>query len=314
MKLILDLDTGIDDALALAYALALPGVELIGVGGCFGNVTRDRSVRNNLDLLALFGAPEVPVCPGADHPWGADGYRPGDFKYRVHGENGIGNVLLPAAGGRACETPAARFLVEAARRWGGELAVVATGPLTDLADAIRLDRAAMASVGAISVMGGALTVPGNRTPFAEANICDDPAAAKYVFESGLPVTMVGLDVTLQTKIVGADLARWRQVESPAAAALVGMSEYYYTNESETGEIGGAIHDPLALEAALCPGAFSVLPINLTVETEGPGRGRTIGDPALLGRPEKTTRVCVGVGAAAFVAKFCGTIADWLGRD
>lgn len=314
MKLILDLDTGIDDALALAYALALPGAELIGVTAVFGNVTRDRSVENNRNLLALLGAGELPVCPGAAHAWDAADYQPGDFKYRIHGNNGIGNIALPASGAPVCDTPAAEFLVGAARRWGRELAVVATGPLTNLADAIRLDRAAMASVGTISIMGGALTVPGNRTPFAEANICDDPEAARFVFESGLPVTMVGLDVTMQTKIVGQDIERWRQSGTPAAAALVGMSEYYYTNESETGEIGGAIHDPLAVEAAVNPAAFTMLPVNLTVVTEGPGRGRTVGDMARLCDPEKTARVCVGVGAAAFVSKFCTTIADWLEKN
>ena len=313
MKLILDLDTGIDDALALAYALALPDVELIGVTAVFGNVTRDGSVENNRNLLALLGAAGVPVAPGAAHAWAAESYQPGAFKYRIHGGNGIGNVALPASTAPVCGTPAAEFIVGAARRFGGGLAVVATGPLTNLADAIRLDRAAMASVGAISIMGGALTVPGNRTPFAEANICDDPEAAKYVFESGLPVTMVGLDVTMQTKILEQDIARWRRIKTPAAAALVAMAEYYYKNESETGELGGAIHDPLALEAAVNPAAFSMLPINLTVVTEGPGRGRTVGDMERLCDAEKSARVAVGVGAAAFVEKFCGAIADYLAR-
>ena len=307
MKLILDLDTGIDDALALAYALGLPEAELIGVTGVFGNVTMEDSVRNSLDLLALLGHPEVPVCRGAAHAWGAQEYHPGAFKYRIHGQNGIGNIRLPRAAGEAAEVGAADFILNAARRFGPELAVVATGPLTNLADAIRSDPGAMARVGRISIMGGALTVPGNRTPFAEANICDDAAAAKYVMESGLPITMVGLDVTLKTKITGSEIASWRAVGTPAAKALVGMAEYYYTNESETGEIGGAIHDPLAVEAAVNPGAFALLPINLTVVTEGPGAGRTVGDLSRLTHQEKTARVCVDVKAAAFVKKFADTI-------
>ena len=307
MKMILDLDTGIDDALALAYALGRPEVELIGVLGSFGNVTVDTSVRNSLDLLALLGSGDVPVCRGAAHAWGAKGYEPGPFKYRIHGKNGIGNVILPRSAAEISPVGGVDFLLDAARRFGPELAVVATGPLTNLAQAIRQDRTAMERVGRISIMGGALTVPGNRTPFAEANICDDTAAANYVMESGIPLTMVGLDVTLKTKITGREIDDWRGVNTPAAKALVKMSEYYYTNESETGEIGGAIHDPLAVEAAICPDAFEMLPCNLTVITEGPGAGRTVGDPARLSCPEKSVQVCVDVAADAFVEKFARTI-------
>lgn len=121
MKMILDLDTGIDDALAIAYALGLPGVELIGVTNCFGNVTIDTAVQNTLDLLELLGHPEVPVFEGASCPWGADGYTLAPHKFKIHGQNGIGNVELPRAKAQKSAVSAVDFILDSARRYGPDL-------------------------------------------------------------------------------------------------------------------------------------------------------------------------------------------------
>ena len=314
MKMILDLDTGIDDALAIAYALGLPGVELIGVTNCFGNVTIDIAVQNTLDLLELLGHPEVPVFEGASRPWGADGYTLAPHKFKIHGQNGIGNVELPRAKAQKSAVSAVDFILDSARRYGPDLALVATAPLTNLANAIAKDKNAVGRIGRISIMGGALTVPGNRTPFAEANICDDARAARAVMESGIPLTLVGLDATLKTRVTGRDIDLWRQLGTPAADAVIRMCEYYYTNEYDDASFGGAIHDPLAVEVAVAPESAAYLPINLTVETEGPGAGRVIGDLRRLDQKEKSARVCVDVDGPAFVKKFVDTIGGLLAEQ
>lgn len=128
---------------------------------------------------------------GASCPWGADGYTLAPHKFKIHGQNGIGNVELPRAKAQKSAVSAVDFILDSARRYGPDLALVATAPLTNLANAIAKDKNAVGRIGRISIMGGALTVPGNRTPFAEANICDDARAARAVMESGIPLTPGG---------------------------------------------------------------------------------------------------------------------------
>ena len=187
-KLILDLDMGVDDAMALAYALASPEVELIGITTVFGNVPCAQSVENCLAMLELLGHPEVPVVAGADRALSATATY--TTMVDVHGTNGLGGVALPeptreAVGKSDAEGGAAvDFLLDAARTWGSDLIYVPTGPLTNLALAARRDAEALRAIGGIVFMGGALTIPGNVTPGAEANIANDPEAADAVLRSG----------------------------------------------------------------------------------------------------------------------------------
>lgn len=304
MKLILDLDTGIDDALALTYALGHPDAELVGVTTTFGNVTIDQATSNTLDLLSLLAQEHIPVFEGAAFPWGSTAYQTTDDLHRVHGFNGIGNVILPKSRQTKEEESAVEFFLRAAETYGNELTIVTAGPLTNLAEAIKKDAKAMNKVGQIVMMAGALTIPGNLSPFAEANILNDPLAAKFVFTSGVPFTIVGLDVTLQTMITQKDLEQWSKIPTKAAQAITEMTAYYYTNEYSGKEFGGALHDPLAVEAALNPAILTqVLSINLTVETEGPSVGRTIGELAGLNSSVKTARVGLSVDSDNFLKRF-----------
>lgn len=313
-KLILDLDAGIDDAMALAYALASPEVELIGITTVFGNVPCAQSMTNCRALLELLGAPDVPVVAGADRALAAT--EPYTTMVDVHGANGLGGVELPAprtaAEGvpDACATAAVSFLLDAARRYGEDLIYVPTGPLTNLARALALDAQAVARIGAITFMGGALTVPGNVTPGAEANIANDPEAADAVVRSSVPVTMVGLDVTHQTILPAAEIERWRALGTPAGeafAAIVGYySQFYLTHQGHLG--GCALHDPLAVAAAIDPTLIGTLGINLKVDVAGPFRGRTVGDAARLRDVCKTVQVALTVDAPRFVARFCERLA------
>lgn len=317
-KLILDLDMGVDDAMALAYALASPEVELIGITTVFGNVPCAQSVENCLAMLELLGHPEVPVVAGADRALAATA--PYTTMVDVHGTNGLGGVALPeptreAVGKSDAEGGAAvDFLLDAARAWGSDLIYVPTGPLTNLALAARRDAEALRAIGGIVFMGGALTIPGNVTPGAEANIANDPEAADAVLRSGVPVTMVGLDVTHQTILPFDELACWRALGTPAGAAFADIVGYYFNFYLEhQGYLGGcALHDPLAVAIALDPTLAGTLDINLKVDLDGPFRGRTIGDPLRLHDPQKSAKVAVTVDAPRFVERFCERVRQALG--
>ncbi len=270
-KLILDMDTGIDDAMAIAYALGSQKAELVGVTCSFGNVTNETAVRNTLDLLALFGRPDIPVCRGAGRPVGADSFAVSEGCLKIHGANGIGGVALPHCG-EPQKTMAADFILEAAEKYGSDLILVPTGALTNLAAAIEKDIDTVRKIGRIVFMGGALTVAGNVSPYAEANIWNDPQAAKIVLESGIPMTMVGLDVTLKILLPRKTAENWAQFGA-AGKVLSDMVCYYI--DHELGGAYSALHDPLAVGIALDPSLVETYPFAMTVLTEGEAAGRTL---------------------------------------
>lgn len=315
-KLVLDLDAGIDDALALAYALGSPEVELVGVTATFGNVTVGRAARNALALLDLLGHPEVPVYLGAPGArLAAESHVPSASVMRIHGRNGLGDVELPDAGDEplraegADGNAAAQFLAEAVERYGEELLYVPTGPLTNLAAALEASPSLAGRLGRVTFMGGALTVPGNVTPCAEANIANDPEAADLVLRSGLPTRMVGLDVTHQTLLSGEGARSWLALGTRAAEAYVGMCEHYIGAYARNNPyLGGCcLHDPLAVGAAIDPTLVGCLPVNLKVDLEGPTRGRTIGDDERLNDADKACEVAVLVDAPRFLDEFMSRV-------
>ncbi|MEU7901713.1 nucleoside hydrolase [Actinoplanes sp. NPDC049118] len=239
----LDCDTGIDDALALALLLGHPRVTLAAVGTVSGNTSAGQAARNTLDLLALAGRDDVPVAVGAHHPLGGS-YAGGAT--RVHGGNGIGGIAVPRAARMPADGDAAGLLIEAARRHPGELRVVATGPLTNLALALRREPELTTLVRDVTVMGGAVRVPGNITGHAEANIANDPAAAAEVLGAPWPVTLVPLDVTMRHRFGEPDraalAARGTALTAALAAMLVAYLDHY---EARLGERRVPLHDPLA---------------------------------------------------------------------
>lgn len=308
-KLILDVDTGIDDALAIAYALGAQEARLIGVTCSFGNVCVDQAVHNTLAILHLLGRDDIPVYPGKNERFG-DGspFLPNPVCRRVHGENGIGNID-PGPPVRAAEQmDAAEFMAESARHYGEELFIVATASMANLARFLRDYEEEAGLVGKLVIMGGALTVPGNVSLFGEANMVSDPEAADYVFKSSRPILMVGLDVTLLTSRGASEIENqampWCETGTEAGKLFYQMLHYYCSNERGTGEgQEGAVHDPLAVAAAFHPEWFKTSGFNLTVETEGGSRGRTIGDLARLKQREKNVRVCLDADIDRFMQHF-----------
>lgn len=304
-KIILDLDTGIDDTLAIAYALGNPEVELIGITGTYGNVSVDMGVRNALAVTELLGHPEVPVYRGIGHPERSDMFSVSKESAFIHGANGLGGIDIPDASRSAEDAPAVDFIIDAAKTYGEELTYVPTGALTNIADALRRAPEIAKTAGGIVLMGGALTVPGNVSAWSEANISQDPEAADYLFRCGAQTEMVGLDVTMQTLLTRKETARWRALDTPAGRFLADMTDYYIkAYETTAPGLGGCgLHDPLAVAVAVDPTLVDTLPINLKVDLDGPARGRTIGDYDRLNEPFKTTNVAISVDTARFLDDF-----------
>ena len=194
-KIIIDTDPGIDDAMAILFALNSPELEVVGLTTIFGNVHTDLATENALRLLEFAGQRTIPVAHGATKPLHI-GFE--DAPTFVHGENGLGEIELPAATTQADARPAAQFIVDMIMAHPREITLVPVGPLTNIALALALEPRIVANVADVVIMGGAGAVNGNVNPAAEANIWHDPHAADRVFGAGWPLTMVGLDVTEKT--------------------------------------------------------------------------------------------------------------------
>ncbi|TDL33716.1 nucleoside hydrolase [Arthrobacter nitrophenolicus] len=273
----LDCDTGIDDALALAYLLAAPAADLVGIGAVSGNVSAAVGARNTLDLLSLAGSSHIPVALGAHDPLAGSF---GGGAPWVHGENGIGEVSLAPSPAPLAAESAAEMLVRLARAYPGTLRVLAIGPLTNIAEALRLEPALPSLVHSVTVMGGAALAPGNITPVAEANIWNDPEAAALVLAADWDITLVPLDVTMASVLEEHHRQELLASSAPVPRALGEMLGYYFRfYEGIYGRPCSAMHDPLA--AALAVGAVqaAVAPVvRAAVDTStGPSRGQTVCD-------------------------------------
>lgn len=299
IKVILDLDTGIDDAMALAYALGSKDIDLIAVTGTFGNVYTDEGVQNVLNILNMCNANEIPVYAGESHAITKDNFTRLEVSARIHGENGVGQVEIETSPKEKETKSGVDFLIESVKKYGKELVIVTTGPITNLTLALQKAPEIKDMVGKVVIMGGALTVPGNCNAYTEANISQDPEAAKYLFESGLDVTMVGLDVTQRSILTNAHTQSWRETGSVAGGTYADMVDYYIS-QHDAGVKGCYLHDPSAVINAVHPEYFTMLPMHMTVTTEGEAEGRTIGDPTKLRDPNPNVKVCIGVDSPALV--------------
>ena len=301
-KLIIDVDTGIDDALALAYVLGNNDADLIGVTTSFGNTTMQQATVNTLTVLETLKRGDIPVYRGAECPEGKPSWLVSEHLKVIHGHDGLGNLNWPAPSAKPKDKPAREFIAEQCERFGSDLTVITLGPLTNLANTWQKYPDSLKKCGRIFIMGGALTVRGNVTPYAEANIYNDPAAAQTIFSSGLDLSVIGLDVTLKTAINGEDIEFLTRTNSVAADLLYRISEYYYTNE--TGVIGGALHDPLAVASAIDESLVTSWHYcNLEVWQSEEGRGRLTGNQKLLGIKEKHVRYALDIDEKRFLECF-----------
>ena len=272
----LDCDTGIDDALALVYLLGA-GANLVGIGSVSGNTSAAQGAINTQRLLALAGREDIPIAVGHQDPLEGT-YHGGTL--HVHGGNGIGDVQLPAGGREFEALSAPELLVAQARKYPGQLRVIAIGPLTNIAAALRLEPELPALVAELTIMGGAAMAPGNITAAAEANIHGDPLAAAEVFAADWEIVLVPLDVTMDHVLNEDERQELLASSNPALRAVGQMLGFYF--DFYIGVFGrpcSAMHDPLA--AAIALGHVQLLSApraRVAVDaTHGPGRGQTICD-------------------------------------
>lgn len=305
-KMILDLDTGVDDALAIAYALADPEVDLIGIVSSYGNNLLDVCAENSLKLLELLGHTDIPVFKGLPHSCTTEHFDVMQVSKDIHGDNGIGDVELPAPSRALEEQSGVDFYIETAHKYGKDLIIIPTGPMTNLAAALKKDPEIADLIGNVTFMGGALTVEGNVTPVAEANINQDPKAADEVMKSNLPLTMVGLDVTLRTLLTKNETKQWRELGTASGKAFADITDFYidaYYN-LDIDKRGCALHDPLAVGVGIDPSFVSTISLFMkVVYQEGPYYGRTIGDNAKLNDPNPNVKVAVNVDKERYLKAF-----------
>ncbi|WP_171179389.1 nucleoside hydrolase [Ruegeria sp. HKCCD8929] len=295
MKLIIDTDPGIDDAMAIAYAAAAPEIDLIGLTTIFGNTHVHQSSRNARYLLHRLGL-DLPVAEGAHLPYGADTYQPSDF---VHGPEGFGDLTdIPQIGANH-DLSAAEYLAETARQHKGELVVCAIGPLTNIADAMRLDPEFAGNLKRLVIMGGAVYCPGNITAQAEANIYHDALAADEVFATPPETVLVGLDVTLKTLYAPGDFEALASISPDMGGFLRQISQFYLNFYKQAGGLDGCgLHDSTAVIACTHEPMFETVETGIRVDRHGDGMGATRPDTS---RPP--VRVCTGVDGAGVVRLF-----------
>ncbi|WP_264212362.1 nucleoside hydrolase [Leisingera thetidis] len=302
VKLIIDTDPGIDDAMAIFYAAAAPDIELLGLTTIFGNVTTATATRNALRLLEAAGL-DVPVAAGAAKPLVLPPFKP---SAHVHGEEGFGGIPAAAPRGAPLEEDAADFLCRMARAHKGELVVCPIGPLTNIAQAIRRDPEFLQNVKSIVVMGGSLEEGGNITEHAEANIYHDPHAADVVCQGGSKVVFVGLDVTHRILCRPEDFEAMASKSPKLGGMLQEMSHFYIRFYLEVAGLNGcSLHDPAAVIACTHPELFGMREVPLEVSCEGETTG------AVLAAAEGTrapVKVCMTVEAEAVKALFLKRLA------
>ncbi len=278
IPIVLDLDTGVDDALALILALRSPELDVQAVTTVAGNTTVEKATRNTLLVLDLLDAREgLPVAQGAAAPL----TRQLETAAKVHGADGLGNVsaLYPASRRNTAPLPAEELLLEMLRKHPGELTLIATGPMTNLALALEREPATFRQLKEIIQMGGAVAVPGNTGPHAEFNLWVDPEAAARVFASGVPLRLVPLDVTEQLVLSRARVRELAQQRDSAVFQFVRECTvlYFDFHQQRVGVNGGYLHDPAAVTAAIHPEWFRWRRARLRVETGEPDRGRAYAD-------------------------------------
>jgi len=265
-KIIIDCDPGIDDALALVFAHGHPELELRGITTVAGNVGLDLTTANALRVRDFAGMRDVPVTPGCPVPL----QRPALHARPVHGESGLGAASLPASSSGPASGHAVDFLADAVGAEPGQVTLIAIGPLTNIALALRRHPQLVSQVQDFVIMGGSAG-RGNVTPAAEFNIAADPEAAAIVFGAGWTVTMVGLDVTLQARATAAVRARMaglgRLADDLLLPSLAGYSNAGHGIGSEHAD-GPPVHDICAVARVAAPGLITCVPARVEVETAG----------------------------------------------
>lgn len=305
-KVIFDTDPGVDDAMALLFLERYPEIDLIGITTAFGNASIETTTRNALYLKQQWGL-SAPVAKGS-----AEQFDPArkthPFPAHIHGDDGLGNIGVPDVVDVPLDPrPAHQFIIDTVKANPGEVVLVAVGRMTNLANALKAAPEIAGLVKEVIIMGGAVDVPGNITPAAEANIHGDPEAADHIMTAPWKVVVVGLDVTLKTTMSRAELAALAGRGGEAMQLLDRLSQFYidfYDGEVKDSMV---VHDTCACVYLVARELFTTRPGPVRVLTTGIGEGKTLQKPdghrfgpsEWDGQPSQL--VCTGVDAAAVMA-------------
>ncbi|WP_406438171.1 nucleoside hydrolase [Streptomyces sp. NBC_00631] len=314
IPVIVDCDTGVDDALALLFAVRHPGLELRAVTCVAGNTDVDGVVRNTLTVLERAGAGDVPVARGAERPL----IEPARSARHVHGTDGMGDLGLPAPTRRPADVDAVTLLRGEILRSPRPVTLVPTAPLTNIALLLRTHPEVTRNIERIVFMGGAVAT-GNATPVAEFNVWHDPEAAAVLLTADVPITMYGLDVFQRVVVPGEEVRRLRASAEPGArlaGELLAHRPATPGSDAEAEAAGGlgdagavcAVADPAGLTTRLLPVEVSLAP--------GPTRGQTVvdrrprpGEAEIHGGAREQAMVDVGldVDVARYVKLYLETV-------
>ena len=304
-RLIIDTDPGIDDSLAILLALASPEVKLEGLTVVSGNTFASQGVLNALGVLELVGAEGIPVAQGVPIPL----VQPLLIAAETHGEIGIGYAQLPLPHQKPIQKHAVDWIIETVLSNPREITLVAIGPLTNIAMAVRREPRLVEAIPEVIIMGGAIRVGGNTTPLAEYNTFCDPHAAHIVFHSGLPITLVPLDVTYRAILTQPDVKRLLEVPSPITRFVADATRFYMEFHDEYQKIEGCvINDPLALALAFAPQMVDTEHLYVDVDISGGvSMGKTFADFYRMQRKEPNMQVALGVRPREFIELFIDRI-------
>ncbi|MFN8619583.1 MAG: nucleoside hydrolase [Chloroflexota bacterium] len=302
-RIVLDMDVGIDDAIAILFLATQPDVEIVALGATFGNVDTDQAARNAIAVFEAVGLGSVPVARGADTP--LEGFP--NIAWYVHGRNGLGEIEVPAITGRPTGEHAADQLIRLGVEHPGELDLLAVGPLTNLGLALRKDPDALARYRSVVIMGGSGPEPIEDTGLMfDANIHNDPLAADLVFSArGANTVMVGVNVTAPTILDEASIERIAAADTPQARLATAILPFYLDFYSRQFiRRVSSMHDPLAAGILLDPTLITayqrtqvaVLQHRLCWRAVAP-RHPGVGVP---GRP--TSQVITGVDGRRFIER------------
>ncbi len=303
-KIILDCDPGHDDAIAILLAAHHPDIDLLAITTVAGNQSLDKTTLNALKVCSLANIRDVPVARGMDRPL----VRPARHAANIHGESGMDGPDIPEPNIEPVAQHGVDLLIDLLMNSDGDITIVPTGPLTNIATAIRREPAILPRIKAISLMGGAIGV-GNRMPGAEFNIWADPEAAAIVFECGRPLTMSPLEVTHQALATGEVLDRLRAANRPVASFAADLLIFFGgTYRKVFGFPAPPVHDPCAVAAVIDPDILQAHTIRVEIETEGEWTsGRTVCDIyGVLGK-EPNVRVGYALDVPRFWEMLISTI-------
>ncbi|GAA3157123.1 nucleoside hydrolase [Planomonospora alba] len=294
-KVIVDCDPGVDDALALAFALGSPELEVLGVTTVAGNVSLERATGNALRLREFLGAHGVPVVPGSPRALVRDGpERTG----RAHGPSGLGAAVLPEPLLPAADGHAADFIAETVRDRPGEVVLIAIGPLTNVALALRQEPRVSEWARDLVVVGGPpgpAAPPGAAGPDPGFNLAADPEAAAVVFGAGRPVTAIGLGVSARARAGPAVRQRMRALGRLGRELLVPCVESYGRARGDDPAQGPPVHDACAVARVVDPRVVPAVPARVTVDTGGP---ETAGTAVAVRHPDGPANALVATGLDA----------------